>query len=175
MDEAYERRCRDKDTMKSDSDLQKSVMHEFAWDTRLDATAIGVSAHHGIVTLFGVVGSWAEKHAAEVAAHRVAGVLDVANDLDIKLSWSTKRSDADIAEAVRRALEWDVFIPQRQIRSTVSDGGHVALSGTVGTLAQRDDAERAVRNLEGVRLVTNQLAIEVPKIAASELRIGAGR
>src|SRR5260221_8971709 len=108
--------------MKTDSELQKSVIHELAWDTRVDETAIGVSVHHGVVTLNGVVGSWAEKRAAEDAAHRVAGVLDVADDIEIKLSWSTRRSDADVAEAVRHALAWDVFVPERQIQSTVCDG-----------------------------------------------------
>jgi osmotically-inducible protein OsmY len=156
--------------MSTDADLQKSVMNELAWDTRVDESAIGVSVRHGVVTLNGVVGSWAEKHAAEEAAHRVASVRDVANDIEIKLSGSTRRSDADIAEAVRRALEWDVFVPHRQIESTVSDGGHVTLSGTVATLRQRDDAERVVSRLEGVRIVTNQIAIEPPKVAAAELR-----
>lgn len=156
--------------MRTDSELQKAVINELAWDTRVDATAIGVSVHHGVVTLNGVVGSWAEKHAAEDAAHRVAGVLDVANDIAIKLSWSTKRSDADVAEAVRHALQWDVFVPQRRIQSTVCDCGHVTLSGNVTTLQQRDEAERAVRNLEGVRLVTNQITVEAPRVAASVLR-----
>lgn len=156
--------------MRTDSDLQKSVMNELAWDTRVDESEIGVSVHHGVVTLDGVVKSWAEKHAAEEAAHRVSGVLDVANDIKIKPSWSTQRSDADIAEAVRHALEWDVFIPARQLQSTVTDDGHVILTGTVSTLRQRDDAERAVCNLEGVRLVTNQIVVEAPPIAVSELR-----
>ncbi|HEX8108593.1 MAG TPA: BON domain-containing protein [Kofleriaceae bacterium] len=155
---------------KTDPDLQKSVIQELAWDRRIDETAIGVSVHHGVVTLNGVVGSWAEKHAAEDAAHRVAGVLDVANDIEIRPVWSTRRSDADIAEAVRHALEWDVFVPERRIQSTVSDAGHVTLTGAVATLQQRDDAERAVRNLDGVRLVTNLIAIEAPRVAPGELR-----
>lgn len=156
--------------MKSDSELQKSVIRELAWDTRVDEAAVGVSVHHGVVTLNGTVGSWAEKHAAEAAAHRVAGVLDVANDIEIKPSWSTRRSDADIAEVVRSALEWNVFVPHRRIQSTVCDGGHVTLTGTVATLLQRDDAERVVGSLEGVRLVTNQIAVEPPRVAAGELR-----
>ena len=156
--------------MKSDSELQKSVIRELAGDTRVDEAAVGVSVHHGIVTLNGTVGNWAEKHAAEEAAHRVAGVLDVANDIEIKPSWSTQRSDADIAEVVRRALEWNVFVPHRRIQSTVCDGGHVTLTGTVATLLQRDDAERVVGSLDGVRLVTNQIAVEPPRIAAGELR-----
>ncbi len=155
---------------KTDADLQKSVIQELAWDRRIDETAIGVSVHHGVVTLNGVVGGWAEKHAAEDAAHRVAGVLDVANDIEIKPVWSSQRSDADIAEAVRHALAWDVFVPERRIQSTVCDAGHVTLTGAVATLQQRDDAERAVRNLDGVRLVTNLIAIEAPRVVASELR-----
>lgn len=51
--------------MKSDSELQRDVMHELARDPRIDATAIGVSSHHGVVTLSGAVSSWTEKHVAE--------------------------------------------------------------------------------------------------------------
>jgi osmotically-inducible protein OsmY len=157
-------------TARTDSELQKSVIQELAWDHRIDETAIGVSLHHGIVTLNGVVGGWAEKHAAEDAAHRVAGVLDVANAIEIRPAWSTRRSDADIAGAVRHALERDAFVPERRIQSTVCDGGHVTLTGAVATLQERDDAERAVSNLDGVRLVTNLIAIDAPRVAAGELR-----
>jgi osmotically-inducible protein OsmY len=157
-------------TTATDSELQKAVIQELAWDRRIDETALGVSAHHGVVTLSGVVGSWAEKHAAEDAAHRVAGVLDVASAIEIRPAWSARRSDADIAEAVRHALEWDAFVPERAIQSTVRDTGHVTLTGAVATLQQRDDAERAIRNLDGVRGVTNLIAIAAPRVAASELR-----
>ncbi|HEU4727102.1 MAG TPA: BON domain-containing protein [Kofleriaceae bacterium] len=156
--------------MRSDSELQKAVIRELAWDTRVDETAIGVSVHHGVVTLNGAVPGWAQKNAAGEAAHRVAGVRDVANDIDIKPSWSSKRSDSDIAEAVRHALEWDVFVPERQIQSDVTDDGHVTLTGVVSTLQQRDDAEAAVSRLAGVRLVTNQITVEPPAVAATELR-----
>lgn len=156
--------------MKSDSELQRDVMNELAWDVHIDATAIGVSAHHGVVTLTGTVSSWAEKHVAEEAAHRVASVLDVANDIEIKTNWGTRRSDTEIAEAVRDALAWDMFVPSRQIQSTVADDGDVTLTGTVDTLRQREDAERVVRNLTGVRLVTNEITIAPPKVADAELR-----
>lgn len=155
--------------MKTDSELKTDVTHELAWDIRVDETAIGVSAHRGVVTLNGTVGSWAEKHAAEEAAHRVVGVLDVANDIEIKPSWSTARTDTEIAEAVRVALTWDRFVPDQQIRSTVSDGGAVTLTGVVRTIAQRDEAERVVHNLEGVRCVFNQITVDGPPIAASAL------
>jgi osmotically-inducible protein OsmY len=156
--------------MKTDSELQGDVMHELAWDTRIDATAIGVCVHHGVVTLTGTVAGWADKHAAEEAAHRVAGVLDVANDIEIRPSWSTESSDTDIAEAVRNAFAGDTTVPARHIQSTVADGGHVTLTGTVSTLRQREDAERVVHNVTGVRFVTNEIAVAAPKIADAELR-----
>jgi osmotically-inducible protein OsmY len=153
-----------------DSDLQNSVIQALALDPRVDEAAIGVSVHHGVVTLNGVVCSWGEKHAAAEAAHGVTGVLDVANDVEIKPPWVARRSDGDIAEAVRHALERDALVPPRGIRSTVCDAGHVTLTGEVMTLQQRDDAERVVANLDGVRLVTNQITIDAPGVAPSQLR-----
>jgi osmotically-inducible protein OsmY len=155
--------------MKTDAQLKTDVIRELAWDIHIDETAIGVSAHHGVVTLNGVVDGWAEKHAAEEAAHRVAGVLDVANEIEIKPSWSATRTDAEIAEAVRGALTWNRFVPSREIRSTVADHGTVTLTGVVRTLAQRDEAERVVRELAGVRCVANQITVEAPPIAEGAL------
>lgn len=155
--------------MKTDTELKTDVTRELAWDIRIDETAIGVSAHRGIVTLNGTVSDWAAKHAAEEAAHRVAGVLDVANEIEIKPSWSTTRTDVDIAQAVRSALVWNRFLPDQQIRSTVADHGAVTLTGTVRTLAQRDEAERVVRNLAGVRYVQNELVVEGPSVAETTL------
>jgi osmotically-inducible protein OsmY len=155
--------------MKTDAQLKTDVMREFAWDIHIDETAIGVSARHGVVTLNGIVESWADKHAAEEAAHRVAGVLDVANEIEIKPSCSATRSDADVAEAVRAALTWNRFVPDQQIRSTVADQGAVTLTGTVRTLAQRDEAERVVRELAGVRYVQNQITIAGPSVAEGAL------
>ena len=146
--------------MKTNAELKTDVTRELARDIAIDETAIGVSAHHGVVTLSGIVGSWAEKHAAEEAAHRVAGVLDVANEIEIKPSWTAGRTDAEIAEAVRSALCWNRFVQAPQIRSTVADHGIVTLTGTVATPAQRDEAERSVRGIEGVRCVFNQLNVE---------------
>jgi osmotically-inducible protein OsmY len=155
--------------MKTDSQLKTDVTRELAWDIHIDETAIGVSAHHGVVTLTGIVDSWSAKHAAEEAAHRVAGLLDVANEIEIRPSWNQTRCDADIAGTVRDALVWNRFVPDRQIHSTVADQGTVTLTGTVRTLAQREEAERVVRDLAGVHGVVNQIAIEGPTVAEGAL------
>ena len=154
---------------KSDPEIQQEVLHELEWDTHVLETEIGVTVDRGIVTLSGTVGSWAKREAAQEAAHRVAGVLDVANDIEVHLPGSGPRSDADIARAVRDSLEWDVFVPDSRIRSTVSRG-QVTLEGDVDFGNQRSDAERAIRNLLGVTLVINRIEVDPPKVAAAELR-----
>jgi len=150
---------------KNDQDIKADIAREFAWDTRVAATEVGVQVKNGIVTLAGTVDSWAKVRAAAEAAHRVSGVLDVANDLVVNPAGGAHRSDADIAQAVRHALEWDVTVPDRQIHSTVS-GGLVTLEGTVASWSQRADAERAVERLTGVKRVANVIKIE-PEVRAS--------
>jgi osmotically-inducible protein OsmY len=156
-------------TKKTDSEIQQDVIRELKWDTRVDETDVGIEVDRGVVTLTGTVDNWAKKLAAQEAAHRVAGVLDVANDIQIKPPGTGKRNDTEIAQAVRTALEWDVFVPHAKIQSTVTDGG-VTLTGTVDYYTQRADAERAIRNLEGVRWVANRIEVRGPQVAPTAVR-----
>ena len=155
--------------MKTDSEIQQAVLQELRWDTRVEETDVGVEVDEGIVTLTGTVESNAKRLAAQEAAHRVAGVLDVANDIQVQVPSMLARSDTEIALAVRHALEWDAQVPDWNIKSTVTDGV-VLLEGSVDSLHQRDDAERAVRNLVGVRGVANRLTVGVPHVAATQVR-----
>ncbi len=104
---------------KTDAEIQQDMLREFKWDTRVEETDVGVEVDSGVVTLTGTVSSWAKRMAAQEAAHRVVGVLDVANDIRVKAQGSPGRTDTEIAQAVRRALEWDVFVPEKSLQSTV--------------------------------------------------------
>jgi osmotically-inducible protein OsmY len=154
---------------KTDSQIQQDVLRELKWDTRVEETDVGVEVDRAVVTLTGTVSSYAKRMAAQEAAHRVAGVLDVVNDIQVHLPGGLERTDTEIAQAVRHALEWDVVIPDTQIRSTVSDGW-VTLEGGVGTWHERDSAERAVRNLAGVRGVNNQIKVNLPYVKTETIR-----
>ncbi len=151
---------------KTDAAIQRDVLEELKWDTRVKATDIGVQVAAGVVTLRGTVGSWAERFAAQEAAHRISGVLDVANDVRVRIAGCGQRTDADIARAARNALEWDVLVPHERIRTTVTDGV-VTLEGDVACWSQRDDAARCVQNLAGVREVRNLIGVEAPTVLAS--------
>jgi osmotically-inducible protein OsmY len=154
---------------KTDAEIQQNVLRELMWDTRVQQTDVGVQVERGVVTLSGTVGSWGKRIAAEEAAHRVWGVLDVANDIVVKVPGSEGRTDTEIAHAIRTALDWDVFVPQQRVQSTVS-GGVVTLKGEVDFWTQREAAEKAIRNLGGVKAVLNQIQIKTIKVAAGDLR-----
>ena len=155
--------------IKTDSEIQQAVLRELKWDTRVEETDVGVEVDSGVVTLTGTVSSLGKKVAAQQAAHRVGGVLDVANDIKVRVPGSPGRTDTDIARTVRQTLEWDVFVPETRIRSTVS-GGWVTLEGDVDCLSESDDAERAIRNLDGVRGVTNSITIKPPEVDSYSVR-----
>jgi osmotically-inducible protein OsmY len=155
--------------VKSDAQIQQDVYHELKWDTRVVETDVGVEVDHGIVTLTGTVRSYPIRRAAQEAAHLVHGVLDVANDIEVKLPGSSHKTDTDLAAAVRLALEWNVVVPEERIHTTVSHGW-VTLEGEVESWAQRDDAERAVRRLTGVLGSTNKLTVPRAVITAETVR-----
>jgi len=115
-----------------------------------------------------LVDSYTKKWAAEEAAHRVRGVKAVANEIEVRLPNASERTDADIAAAAARALEWDAFIPLDRLDVTVAKGW-VTLKGEVEWQYQKEDAERVVRRLTGVKGVTNLITVK-PRIAPSELK-----
>jgi osmotically-inducible protein OsmY len=121
----------------------------------------------GVVTLTGTVDSFLKRWAAEEAAHRVRGVKAVANDIEVRLPTTSERTDADIAAAVTRALDWDAFIDTDRIEVTVSKGW-VTLKGEVEFGFQRADAERVARRVMGVRGVSNLIVVKPRKKPAPE-------
>ncbi len=151
---------------RTDEQIQQDVLAELKWDARVQPNEIGVAVKDGVVTLTGWVDSYLKKWAAEEAAHRVAGVKAVANDIEVRLT--SERTDADIAAAVARALEWDAFIPTDKVKVTVSKGW-VTLEGEVEWQYQKQDAERVVRRISGVRGVTNLVTVK-PHVTPSELK-----
>lgn len=156
-------------TTLSDSEILKKVQQELEWNPRVDALGIAATVKDGVVTLAGSVESYAKKLAALDAVHRLGGVLDIADEMVVQPGART-RKDQEIAQAVRAALIWDVFVPDERIRSTVSDGW-VTLEGVVDRWQQRDDAALSVERLTGVRGVTNRIEVKPAVVDAAKIRI----
>jgi osmotically-inducible protein OsmY len=154
---------------RSDRDLKRRILRELKWDSRISWASINVDVNNAAATLTGSVMSYAQKVAAQDAAHRVAGVLDVANDVEVKPVDRFVRTDSEIAGAVRGALEWDALVPNELIQSTVTQGW-VTLEGEVDYWRERTDAERAIRRLAGVVGVTNLITIRKQSVDEVQLR-----
>lgn len=153
---------------RTDTEIQRDVVSELIWDPRIQANEIGVSVSNGVVTLSGYVDSYVKRYAAEQDASRVNGVRAVVNDVEVRLPYSSERQDPQIAEDAVRALQTNILIPADKIQATVSKGW-VTLKGEVEWQFERHEAERAVRNIRGVKGVTNLIVVK-PHVAPSEIR-----
>jgi osmotically-inducible protein OsmY len=154
--------------MRSDSDIKRDVEAELQSDPTVDATDIAVAVNNGVVTLTGFVRSYSEKLEAEAAAKRVVGVVGLANDLEVRLSAADQRPDPEIARDAVAALRARLPFSANQIR-VVLDKGWVTLEGQVEWNYQREEAERAVRRLKGVRGVINTIQLK-PSVEPSEIK-----
>jgi osmotically-inducible protein OsmY len=144
--------------MKTDAQLQKDIIDELRWEPRITDREIGVAVKGGVVTLMGAVPSYSDKYLAEMVVEGFAGVKAIANDLTVKLPSTSVRTDTEIAHQVVTALLWDVNVPETKVKARVADGW-VTLEGDVDYAFQRQEAYYAVRNLTGVRGVTNLITV----------------
>jgi osmotically-inducible protein OsmY len=149
----------------TDTDIQADVLEELAYDPRVAPNEVGVRVKDGIVSLLGTVDTYLKRLAAEAAAHKVRGVKAVANELEVQLPLAHQRTDEEIAKAAAQALRAYTSIPDAALDLTLSHG-MVTLKGKVAWDYQRRAAERAVRDLTGVRGVVNGIVVEHPVKAA---------
>lgn len=145
--------------MSKDADLKNSVLAELNWEPSVSSAHIGVTAQDGTVTLTGHVETYGQKHAAEMATGRVKGVKAVAEELEVRLPFTVKHDDAQIAKAAADRLEWDAETPHDSVKVMV-EKGWITLTGAVEWHFQKEAAEREVRGLTGVIGVFNQISIK---------------
>jgi osmotically-inducible protein OsmY len=157
--------------MKTNEELRNDVMEEIKWNPELRtiATEIGVAAKDGIITLSGSVGSYWKKIAAEKAAQKVAGVKVVASDIEVKVIAPGKRTDTEIAEAVRNVLRWNSAVNNDKIEIKV-DNGWVSLDGQVDWEHEKRYAQNAVEDLIGVSGVTNNIVLRSRPIDTKDIQ-----
>jgi osmotically-inducible protein OsmY len=144
--------------MKTDKQLKQDVEDELEWDPAIDATRIGIEVVDRIVTLSGHPVSYAEKVAAERAAHRVAGVRAVVVEMEVHLPQDDRHTDEDVAKAVGVVLHWTVGLRESAIQVQV-EKGHVTLTGKVDWGYQRQLALRAISQMRGVAGVSDRLEV----------------
>ena len=154
--------------MRLDSDIRRDVEDELRWDPDIDATDIAVAVNNGVVALTGFVRSYSQRTQAERDAKRVAGVVGVANDIEVRLPVIDQRPDPDIVRDAVSALKSELPYSSENIKVIAKDG-KITLEGTVEWNYARERAESAVKRIRGVKGVTNSITLK-PKVAPHEVR-----
>jgi osmotically-inducible protein OsmY len=154
--------------MRSDFDIKRDVEDELRSDPDIDATDVAIVVKDGVVTLAGFVRSFRQKRKAEEDVKRVAGVIGVANDIEVRLPIIHRRPDPEIARDAVEAIQRDLPNSWERIRVTVKDGW-ITLEGDVEWQFQREWAEQAVWHMRGVKGVTNDIKVQ-PQVAPVEIK-----
>ena len=135
------------------------VRTELASDPRLPYTdEIAVESFGDTVTLRGTVGSFAQQRAAVADARRTRGVVDVYDELNVRILDRDRRQDAEIRGAALQRLAWDAEVPGDYLDVHVKDGW-VTLKGDVDFQFQSDLAFDDVSRMHGVTGVTNDIKV----------------
>jgi osmotically-inducible protein OsmY len=154
--------------MRMDADIRRDVEDELRWDPDIDATDIAVTVRSGVVTLAGFVRSYMQKYQAEVDAKRVAGVVAVANDIEVRLPGVDERPDPDIARDAVERIKSELPFSWDKVRVIVKNSW-VTLEGETEWNYQRDRAETAIRRVRGVKGITNLIVVK-PRVAPMEIK-----
>ncbi len=162
---------------RSDAAVKKDVLEELRWDSGVDPSNVAVSIEDGVVTLSGTVLTYAEHLAAEEAAFRVAGVLNVANSIRVEppgsqlvgagvrglvndiLVGRPSIAPATIRDEIVRALERRAARAAHRMEILVHDG-EVTLSGGVDSRCEREAVIGAARGTRGVRSIHDRLTAD---------------
>ena len=138
-------------------DIREAVQKELEYDPLVDPSGITVKNMNGDVALNGSVPSYPQYLEAATAAKRVQGVTRVHNHLMVDLPVTDYRDDPMLTTAANNALALTVTVPG-SVEASASEG-NVWLTGTVGNRFQRDEAERSVAVLAGVRGIADDIEI----------------
>lgn len=146
--------------MKKNNELQKDVQDAIQWEPLLNAAEIGVTAKDGVVSLTGVVDSYAKKIEAEQAAKRVIGVRALVANIQVKIPHQWAKTDAEIATDVLEVLKSNFYVPYEHLKVTV-ENGWVTLDGELPWDYQREAVKDAVKCLRGVKGLTSNMGIKL--------------
>ena len=146
---------------RTDADLARAAVNALAWNTSVPQDRVKVKVENGWLTLEGDVDFFFQREAAERAVRSLWGVKGVTNLISVRVAPTPSDVKQKINDALQREAEFDAE------RITVEVEGHKAiLRGTVRSLAEMRDAERAARNAPGITEVESRLTIN-PNVYAA--------
>ncbi|TIO11290.1 BON domain-containing protein [Mesorhizobium sp.] len=138
----------------ADDEIAKRAVDAITWNVSIPRDKVQVKVQDGWITLMGKLEWQYQKNAAAEAVRGLAGVVGVANQIEI----TPRASGADIKKRIEDALKRDAETEAQAIRVHVLNG-KVTLEGKVRAWSERQAAERAAWSSPGVRTVEDRISI----------------
>lgn len=145
---------------RTDAEIASAVVNAFKWDISVPDEKVQTEVENGFVTLSGEVDWDYQRTAASHAIEKLAGVKFVLNNIRLK----TRPVLADIKEKIKAALLRDATIDAEKVNISIS-GDKATLSGTVRSLAEKENAAFAVWSAPGVNHVENLILVDEEEFA----------
>jgi osmotically-inducible protein OsmY len=139
---------------RTDADIATDAARAFKLRPGIPESVQAV-VHNGHVTLTGKVEWLVQKEHAEETVRHIPGVRGVLNHIEV----SPKTTLRDVRRRIMQALHRNADVDARHIDVAIGDDDAVILTGTVGSWAQRDAAERAAGSAPGIRRVDNRIIV----------------
>jgi osmotically-inducible protein OsmY len=140
--------------VRTDSDIATAVANTLGYDAAVPLNTVKATVADGWVTLNGTVDWQYQKTAAQHDVEHLVGVKGVTNLVALKPHVMPSDVKTKIEDAFKRSAQ----VEAARIKVQAYDGG-VTLSGTVKSLAERDEAERAAWAAPGVTRVDDRIAV----------------
>jgi osmotically-inducible protein OsmY len=141
---------------RTDTEIAGGILNVLKWHTAVPEELLKIKVEKGVVSLEGEVKWNFQREAAVNAVKNLAGVRSVNNFITIR----SVATPADVRDKISASLARHAVIDAEKIKVELS-GNRVILSGTVRSLAERDDAEHAAWSAPGVGSVENLLTVAV--------------
>lgn len=139
---------------RTDDEVAAAAEHALTWDVMVPHQHINVHVEDGVLTISGVVKYGYEKAAAESAVRNLVGIKGLENLIFVERHADWEVVKKAISRQMHRTAERDID----GIKVEMHDGT-ATLRGTVRTLAEREEAERAARSVPGVAVVNNFISL----------------
>ena len=141
---------------RADKDIAKSATDVLDWNLWIPRDRVKVMVQDGRITLSGDVDWYYQKERAEDAVRHLIGVSGVINSITIKPPVKAVEVKNRIEDALKRNARLLLAAEKIQVESS---GSKVILRGSVGSWADRNEAESAAWSAPGVSQVENYLMV----------------